>query len=164
MKKLFLIIGSCLFVTTMSCIRDTDDSHYNILFHNEADYDVFIEDGEGDYYDTSLSWMLNVMTPGWHLKVESHCDNIDAFFSWDTYESILKHDTLMVFVFNADTLSTYGWDYAKEHYMVAQRYDLSLSDLQNLNWRLTFPPTEEMRNMKMWPSYGTYDEHGNRLK
>ncbi len=70
----------------------------------------------------------------------------------------------MVFVFNADTLETHGWDYAKEHNMVMQRYDLSLTDLQNLNWTLTFPPTEEMRNIKMWPPYGTYDEHGNRLK
>ncbi len=67
------------------------------------------------------------------------------------------HDTLIVFVFNADTLALYGWEYVKEHYLIAQRYDLSLIDLQLLSWRLQFPPSSEMQNIKMWPPYGTYD-------
>ena len=69
-------------------------------------------------------------------------------------------DTLIVFVFNSDTLSSRGWDYVKDHNNVTQRYDLSLSNLRNLNWRIAFPPTEEMRNIKMWPPYGTYDSMG----
>ena len=151
-----------MFFTAMTCTQDTDDEHHHILFCNESDYDVFV-DRSYDHPDTSLLHTQNVMTPGWDLKVESQSTNDEAFLSRGSYESkFIRMDTLIAFVFNADTLSVYGWDYVKEHNMVAQRYELSLFDLQNLNWRLTFPPSEEMRNIKMWPPYGTYDSLGYR--
>ena len=78
----------------------------------------------------------------------------------DDESKFISMDTLIVFVFNSDTLSSRGWDYVKDHNNVTQRYDLSLSNLRNLNWRIAFPPTEEMRNIKMWPPYGTYDSMG----
>ena len=74
-----------------------------------------------------------------------------------------SYDTLLIFVFNADTLDTFGWDYVREHYMVLQRYDLSLGDLQSVNFRLSFPPNDAMKHIHMWPPYGTYDENGNLI-
>ena len=115
-----------------------------------------------DYPDTS-SYGGDVTTPGWNLKVESHHSNNDAIWCRRTYESQLREDTLIIFVFNADTLSTYGWNYVKNHNIVTQRYYLSLSDLYNLKWCLSFPPTEEMRDIKMWPPYGTYGHNGYRI-
>lgn len=84
----------------------------------------------------------------------------------DDYEQmfICEFDTLIVFVFTADSLDLYGLDYVKRNYLVSQRYDISLSDLQQLNWQLRFPPTEEMRNIKMWPPYGTYDSLGHLVQ
>ena len=80
-----------------------------------------------------------------------------------TYESEFHGmDTLIIFVFNSDTLATYGWENVKDDYLISQRYDLSLNDLKRMNWHLSFPPTEEMRNIKMWPPYGTYDPLGHR--
>jgi len=38
-------------------------------------------------------------------------------------------------------------------YLVLQRYYLSLQDLQKLNWRVSYPPTPEMKDMKMYPAY-----------
>lgn len=167
MKRIIVIISSCLLFTAITCVHDdTDDRHSYIFFYNGSDYDVYINLSYC-YPDTSLLHEQNVMTPGWNYSVESHSYNNEAFAQNTSYESMfismIGKDTLIVFVYNADTLSVYGWDYVKDHIMVAQRYDLSLTDLQNLNWRLTFPPSEEMRNIKMWPPYGTYDEHGYRI-
>ena len=39
-------------------------------------------------------------------------------------------------------------------------YDISLNDFRLMFYHPTFPPTEEMRNIKMWPPYGTYDSTG----
>ncbi len=162
MKKIILIICSCMLFTAMTCTKDSDDAHHHILFYNGADYDIFV-DRSFDYPDTSLLRTQNVMAPGWDLGVKSHNSNNEALTSRGTYESkFCNLDTLIVFVFNADTLSIRGWDYVKDHNIVAQRYDLSLSDLRYLNWKLTFPPTEEMRNIKMWPTYGTYDSLGHK--
>jgi hypothetical protein len=163
MKKIFLIIGSYLIFSAVTCTKDTDDEHHHILFCNETDYNVYLARSY-DYPDTSLLHTQNVMTPGWYRAVESHNYNNEALTSRGSYESkFISMDTLIVFVFNADTLSDYGWDNVKDCYKVAQRYDLSLSDIQNLNWKLAFPPTEEMRNIKMWPPYGTYDATGHRV-
>ncbi|MCQ2282039.1 MAG: hypothetical protein MJZ99_05390 [Bacteroidales bacterium] len=161
MKKIFLIIGSCLFFTAMTCSCDTDDEqHHRISFYNGSAYNVFVAKSY-DYPDTSLWHTQNVMTLGWNLEVGAHNYNNEALISRGSYESkFISMDTLIVFVFNSDTLSSRGWDYVKDHNNVTQRYDLSLSNLRNLNWRIAFPPTEEMRNIKMWPPYGTYDSMG----
>ena len=39
------------------------------------------------------------------------------------------------------------------NYFVAQRYDLSLNDLKKLNWTITYPPVESMKDMHMYPPY-----------
>ena len=161
MKNKFLIIVCLLSLTAFTCTRESDDKHHFIHFYNSADYDIFVQQSY-DYPDTS-SYGGDVTTPGWNLKVESHHSNNDAIWSRGTYESKLREDTLIIFVFNADTLSTYGWNYVKDHNIVTQRYYLSLSDLNNLKWCLSFPPTEEMRDIKMWPPYGTYGHNGYRI-
>ena len=82
------------------------------------------------------------------------------------YEHSLGHKILMVFVFDADTIDYYGWSYIRDNHIniTKQRYDLSLDDLIKLDFILQFPPTEEMRNIKMWPPYGTYDSIGHIIK
>ena len=125
------------------------------------------------YYRSTLyksDWLRNApkrifrveLGLGWNLEVGAHNYNNEVLISRGSYESkFISMDTLIVFVFNSDTLSSRGWDYVKDHNNVTQRYDLSLSNLRNLNWRIAFPPTEEMRNIKMWPPYGTYDSLGH---
>ena len=162
MKKIILICCGCLLFTAMTCTKDSDTQHHHIRFYNASDCDIYV-DKSHDYPDTTLSRVQNVMTPGWNLMVQSHSTNNDAFTNRNSYEVDFRcrYDTLVVFVFNSDTLALYGWEYSKNNYCISQRYDLSLSDLQRLSWRLQFPPTEGMRDIKMWPPYGTYDSLGH---
>lgn len=164
MKKILFALCGSLSLMAMNCVSESDTRHINIVFHNAADYDIYV-DRSFYYPDTSLLHQQNVTTPGWNYKVESNTTNDDAFWSRTSYESLFHSmEVLIVFVYNADSLAAYGWDYVKNNYMVSQRYDLTLNDLYRLDWQLAFPPTPEMRDIKMWPPYGTYDSLGRRVE
>ena len=76
--------------------------------------------------------------------------------------SYLPHDTLSVFVLHADTVRKYSWDEIRNSYNIVVRYDLSEEDVRSFEDNtIPFPPTESMRNMKMWPPY---EEVKNKYK
>lgn len=91
------------------------------------------------------------------FNVESHStlklNDGDVYSSWDSY---LKSFT--VFILDGVTYEKY-WqqpcDTIRKYVPVLQRYQLKLEDLQRLNWTITYPPTAAMRDVKMFPPYGT---------
>lgn len=46
-----------------------------------------------------------------------------------------------------------GWEGIRDDYDILVRYDLTYDNLKVLNDTIPFPPTEAMKNMKMWPPY-----------
>lgn len=62
-------------------------------------------------------------------------------------------DTVSFFFFDKDTIDTYPWDYIVQNYCVLQRYDFSKEDLVRLNYQISYPPTEEMAHIHMYPPY-----------
>ena len=61
---------------------------------------------------------------------------------------------LSVFVLHADTVRKYSWDEIRDNYNIIVRYDLSKDDVKSfVGYTIPFPPTEAMRDMKMWPPY-----------
>jgi hypothetical protein len=64
-------------------------------------------------------------------------------------------DTLCLFIFDADTFNAYSWEEIQDGYKVLQRYDLSPENLKILKRQITYPPTEAMKTMKMYPPYGS---------
>lgn len=78
-------------------------------------------------------------------------DDGDAYSSWD---SSLK--SLTVFILDGVLYEKY-WqqpcDTIRKYVPVLQRYQLTLKELQQLNWTVTYPPTEAMKDIKMHPPY-----------
>jgi hypothetical protein len=76
-------------------------------------------------------------------KVMSFQTTINPLLSrscWeDRFDSEIKSDTLMIYVFDAHVLENTTWDTVKAEYLVLKRYDLSLKDIQKLNWAITYP-------------------------
>jgi len=75
-----------------------------------------------------------------------------------TYSYNGKHllvDTLCLFIFDAFIFNTFDWDNIKNEYKILKRYDLSLKDFENLKYEVSYPPTEAMKDMKMYPPYGS---------
>jgi len=84
-------------------------------------------------------------------------DNRDAMLHYGCYENIFRRsswsDTVFVYVFNAATVERNPWSVIARDYLVLQRYDLTLEDLQRLNWRITYPPDERMKDVEMFPPF-----------
>jgi hypothetical protein len=38
----------------------------------------------------------------------------------------------------------------QKEYNILARYDLTKTDIENLNWRLTYPPSPELSKMHIW--------------
>ena len=55
-----------------------------------------------------------------------------------------------IFVFHPDTLADYSDEVITEDYKVLARYDLSLSDLETLDFFVPYPPSEAMSGMQVY--------------
>ena len=64
-------------------------------------------------------------------------------------------DTIIVFIFHTDTLEKYPWNEVRTGYKILKRYDVSWQEMERLEGRLYYPPTEAMKDMKMYPPYGS---------
>ena len=74
---------------------------------------------------------------------------------WGTWkERFSKIEKLSVFIFHTDTLNKYTWEEVRDGYMILKRYDLSSDDLRKLNFRIYYPPTETMRDVRQFPPFG----------
>ena len=45
------------------------------------------------------------------------------------------------------------WETVREDYIILQRYDLSIAELEKLNWTIYYPPAEAMKDIYMYPPY-----------
>ena len=171
--KPFIIIVSALLLF-WSCYADRMNRHHHILFKNNSNHVLFVFGLSKEehlalphFHDTILQpYDPHPRLDSAVTKIKPDAESMGVLFNRSAYESSFGYefDTLLVFVINADTLETYGWDSVRTSYKVEQRYDLRLDELKAINFKLSFPPTEDMKHIHMWPPYGTYDEHGQKKK
>jgi len=156
--KMFII--GLIFMSMQNCKKDEiTDYHKTIVFKNNSQEEIYIMGGN-EYPDTmNFQYGGNLLSQPKIYKVSSNDSNDAALFSRTYYETlfynkvIIPSDTLMIFVFDGKVLKEKPWNEIFHNYLVLQRFDLSLSDLKKLNWTITYPPTEEMKDVKMYPRY-----------
>ena len=121
------------------------DGKYSITICNNSNYDIWSTWGSlmSNPADTAI-W--GNKSGGLFKKGE--CVAIDFSYRYKA------KDTLHYFIIDLDTLNTYSWEEIKEGYKILQRYDLGGRDIESLNYTIPYPPTEAMRDMKMYPPYG----------
>ena len=147
---IFALLAACIYI---GCRPIEDENHhYTIPFYNNTEADLYIDTSDR-YPDTTVTNLYG----GPNIKIQAQSVNSDGLRDyWVTYETIFRdgrqypNDTLIVFVFDAKRLEE-DRHHAENALLV--RYDLSLQDLQRLNWMLSYPPTERMKDIKMWPKY-----------
>ena len=76
-----------------------------------------------------------------------------SYVKYDKYIKQLPYDTLSIFIFSKDTLDKYGWPEVQSKYKILRRYDLSSEDIKVLKDIIPYPPSEKMKDMKMYPLY-----------
>ncbi|MDR0872653.1 MAG: hypothetical protein LBN27_04180 [Prevotellaceae bacterium] len=156
MKTINIIIWN---LAILICLLSCEPKGNSIIkFVNKSGISVYINKSF-EYPDTIVG------TPAptyWQKKVVSGETNTYALnlfdISWETQfrGKGIPSDTLMVFVFDANKLdSLYKESSSVDVFStLLKRYDLSLQDLQQVNWVLTYPPSTEMKYIKMYPPYG----------
>jgi len=164
------ILVSCVFLCSCEdwMAKHLGESEYS--FKNKATYNIsvysmmippcYYSNPATVYPDTTLPTQMPLQM----REIEPNREYVYSYTRWtleDIYNSF-NTDTISYFVISTDTLEKYGWDSVRIGYRILQRYDYSVMDYYP-SGTPTFPPTEAMRNIKMWPPYGTYDEHGNRV-
>ena len=144
--------SSIIYILIIFSVSCGDKGNHEIKIINNADYVIWCD--YSFYYP-------NVYYPfvDKHIKeIQPHSSGIlfskvysGLGRSWERHfaQDILS-DTLMICISDSSVIvsSPYNTDYS-----VIQRYDVSLQDLVDLNWTLYYPPTEVMKNIKMYPPY-----------
>jgi hypothetical protein len=138
MKTSYLLF---FFILTCCAPKDRGDCHYKINFINNSQSILYV------FYSTD-SELTKYGTP------DPRFNNESKSFPNTTNESALKFGNakpqcgedkfdsapkLYVFVFDNQVLEANSWDDVKANNLYLKRYDLTLQDLKNSNWTITYP-------------------------
>lgn len=157
-KICIILIMAITIMSLLSCVLHPEDEnhHQSIRIRNNSSKTIYVAEGVW-YPDTMSIFGIAHGIPESH-EISSGGVNEDVFWMFDFWEdafgdvNAIKSDTIIVFILDgkARTLP------AKEiPQTIIQRYDIGLKDLQRTNWLLTYPPSESMKDIKMWPPYGS---------
>ena len=58
---------------------------------------------------------------------------------WSNDLNDYQDDILMLYLFSRDTIEQVSWDRIVDEYLILRRYDLTLEDLEDINWTITYP-------------------------
>ena len=137
MKRILLLLCCVLFLG-VSCNKVCRDGHKFITVENNSSYNVYVFISKF-FPDTSL---FGIGNPQKSDFVEKESTNRVCHRDWYTcYEETFKYsmDTMMVFFIDADLFDTISKDIIISDYLILKRYDLSLADLEEMNWTITYP-------------------------
>lgn len=152
MIRFFLI--ALLIVTFTEC-EIKSDSRYPIFLNNNGTHsiDAYLALGGNmgiQYPDTILPMSNKNVITGIKKKERFI---YSSGLEWSINLSNLAKDTVSIYFFHSDTLSTYSWEEVREKNKILKRYDLSLEDLEMLNFEVAYPPTPQMENIKQYPAF-----------
>jgi len=157
--KISLVALICM--ATRCTDKENENCHTAIRFTNNSEknlrvVDKFTHRFFTDPLDIRKGFAESANSVQFIIK-SSEQNNERATRSFSCYEKIFIDeyfsDTVYVYVFDAAVVDTTPWDIVAKDYLVLKRYDLSLEDLQRLDWQVTYPPTEAMKDVKQYPPY-----------
>jgi hypothetical protein len=155
-KKIALLMFTSAIVISCDPMYYKDDRHSYITLENNSENDIYVY-GTINYPDTTIS--KSYLTSVEFGRVNSGISNYVIPSSLgDWWEKIFKIRDLQyisIFIFDAAFLEPHMYDknFTVNETMALQRYDLSLQNLNDLNWKISYPPDERMKGMKMYPPY-----------
>jgi len=148
MKIIKSIVILFVLLTLVACPMDYDQS---FRFSNNSDVDVYIYLGVANrdmggslFPDTAVS-RLRVGTPFKQGETRT--------YSYSSAKENIWLDTFCLFIFDADIFNMYEWEDIRNDYKILQRYDMSFEDIKMLQRKISYPPDERMKDIKMFPPY-----------
>jgi hypothetical protein len=143
MKKMQIPILILSFLLICSTCKDDENCHDTIIFFNKSSDTLYVI-SSSEYPDTLA--IRNSPDPTLNsnfTKVLPFEKNSTVLWGRDcvelAYKDLITSDTMMVYVFDAKVLETTSWDTVKANYLILKRYNLSLLDLKEMEWTITYP-------------------------
>jgi hypothetical protein len=134
--KIISYIMLCLLFISATCCRNDKDCHYNVYIKNNSDKTIYFY--LSTLYPDTLYLYVNPTVAGDEYKVKPHQTTNDSHNSCvEGY--YYRTQKLIYFIYDAQTLETIPWDTVTKKYMILKRYELTLHDLDSLNWTITYP-------------------------
>lgn len=131
MKRIVLIFLSIL-LCGANCEKFIDHAYIIKIQNNSSDTIQFYE--SYNYPDTAI----DVTKPRLKMVYPSKYSSLESEKDWSEV-LVPPKDTISIFILSKDTVDKYDWEKIRVEYNILKRYDLSLSDLQNNNWMITYP-------------------------
>ncbi len=138
MLRYFTIIATLLLLT--ACPKGDAPDATLILRNNTMDKVILHRSRITNFTDTLLpesSWFPTQGTIDLRSIQPESSEEIP-----DQWGRVMEANTgkvLMVFFFDRDTILHYSWEEVRADYKVLRRYDLSLSDLEAMDWTVEYP-------------------------
>ena len=175
--RIFTLLSLILSLTSCDPLFEIGDYYYNVSNMSEDTICVYFAVGikewnTNSYPDTLLPenemWRRSTgQTPYSNvLMTEQLCPPNESRYCYkmiynNKYGEKLTKDTLSVIIISTDTLKKYGYEDVRNNYRILIRYDLDINYVREKNYHFVYPPSEEMRDMKMYPSYEQFYEWYN---
>jgi len=135
--KTFVLLLVSLIMLCSTCENKKDEPKMRIKNNTK---EAIYASWHTQYPDTGLTYLTNP-TLNTHInKVLSNSLQESHYKapSEGIFET-MKSDVLLVFIFDAATLESTPWDTVVANYLILKRYELTLQDLENMNWIVTYP-------------------------
>lgn len=151
-----MVVALAFFTACKGLYMDYDDNISIVIDNNSSDTIIGFalsldKYGVHGQHDTTIHvnqtdyWMGHKLENGY----------ADWLTTWQEDEDV-SQDTMTIFVIKKSVYDTVPWDSIAKNYMVLQRYDVPAQYYIDHFWprkRLTYPPTEDMCEIPMWPPY-----------
>lgn len=165
----------CLSFLLFGCEYESFDNYYLIQIQNNSDFGIISYQASGSrnqptmYPDTILPLHFYILDE--NEGIEQYVDSSDSIAIIPpkgcqaalecqrpkiTKKAFNRHfisGVYSVFIIAAQTAQEKHWLDIRRDYDILVRYDLTYDNLKALNDTIPFPPSEAMKDMKMWPPY-----------
>ncbi|MFN8208940.1 MAG: hypothetical protein U0T82_16260 [Bacteroidales bacterium] len=133
--KTISLVSLCLLIASMTCKKE---EYLKLRINNTTNAPIYTA-WTRDFPDTTFTYMLNPTLNPQTDRVEAKSLQKKHYYSLtnDIFDAWV--DTISVFIFDAQLLDSTPWDTVKAKYLVLKRYDLSLDDLNRMNWIINYP-------------------------
>ena len=122
------------------CLMDSDRADAELTIVNNSNQIIVHYDELKFPNDTALSTIAFQQTPGNTASrlIYPH-DHVTEKAAFKRILNRNRDRAFMLYLFSRDTIEQVPWDRIVDEYLVLRRYDLTLEDLEAMNWVVEYP-------------------------
>lgn len=135
MKKIIVLI--VILLSVVSCENVIGESFYSIAVKNKSSSEirVYIADNALHHYPDTL---LPILKPSLQKAAVNRSVYFTSQISWEDILKKIPSNILSVYIIDNEVYENESWDSIRIHYKVLNRLDLSIEELKDLDWKITY--------------------------